>query len=354
MSQNHFHPPLQPFAPHRAVQAANIQTILSRYLPRGIALQALEHPVLLDGGEDQTGWDPGQPVRLHGYFTPGRRLFGSRGLVLVLHGWEGCSHSVYNLVTTDSLIRAGYDVFRLNVRDHGPGLHLDPYALNRGFFMGTLLDEIATAVQQIAEMAGDKPFYIVGASMGGNLALRLAIRHTRQPLPNLKKVIAINPAINPMRTVHALDAQPAYLRYFRTRWLRSLQAKQQLFAQCYQFDNLAKIPKIHQMTEWIIEHYGHHYGAFTSAADYYRSYSVLGDAFKDLAVSTTIITAANDHVVPVVDFFDLARHPLLDVQIHATGGHVGYMDLFPLRHTLPRLMLAALHAEDRVRAHIEP
>jgi predicted alpha/beta-fold hydrolase len=343
MSQNHFHHPPQPFMPHRAVRAANIQTLLSRYLPRGIALQGFEHPILLDGGVDQTGWDAGRRVRLHGYFTPGRWLFGSRGLVLVLHGWEGCSHSVYNLVTTDTLIRAGYDVFRLNVRDHGPGLHIDPYALNCGFFMGTLLDEVATAVQQIAEMAGDKPFYIVGASMGGNLALRLAIRHTQRPLLNLKKVIAINPAINPKRTVHALDAQPPYRRYFRTRWLQSLQAKQRLFPQYYQFDELARIPKIHQMTEWIIEHYGEHYGAFSSADAYYRSYCVLGNAFKALAVPTTIITAANDRVVPVVDFYDLAHHPLLNVQIHATGGHVGYIDLFPLRHSLPRLMLAALH-----------
>jgi predicted alpha/beta-fold hydrolase len=219
--------------------------------------------------------------------------------------------------------------------------------------MGTLLDEIAAAVQHIAEMAGDKPFYIVGASMGGNLALRLAIRHSWQPLHNLTKVIAINPAINPQRTVHALDAQPAYLRYFRTRWLRSLQTKQRFFPQLFRFDELAKIPKVHQMTEWIIERYGEHYGAFSSADDYYRSYSVIGDALKDLAVPTTIITAANDRVVPVVDFYNLAQHPLLDLQIHATGGHVGYMDLFPLRHTLPRLMLAALHTENAMKAPAE-
>jgi uncharacterized protein len=337
--------PSQPFTPHRMVRAAHVQTLLSTYRPRGLMTNLPEQPLLLDAGVDQTGWDTNHPVRLHGYFTPSGQPGEPRGLVLVLHGWEGHSHSVYNLLTTDTLNRAGYAVFRLNVRDHGPGLHLDPYALNRGFFMGTLFDEIANATQHIAELAGEQPFYIVGASMGGNLALRLAIRHRQQPFHQLHKVIAFNPAISPKQCVRVLDAQPPYRRYFRTRWLRSLRAKQQHFPALYNFAPLEKIWLIHNMTEWVLEHYGSHFGPFNSADEYYQAYSVLGDAFQDLTVPTTIITAANDRVVPVADFYELTPHPLLSLQIHANGGHVGYVDLFPLRHNLPRLLLAALEAE---------
>jgi predicted alpha/beta-fold hydrolase len=330
------------FQPHRLIRHADVQTVLAHYRPRDLMSGAREYPLLVDAGEDQTGWSMDAPVRLLGYYTPSLSLFGSRGLVLVLHGWEGCSHSIYNLIVTDTLIRAGYDVFRLNVRDHGPAMHLDPYALNPGFFMGTLFEEIVTAVARIAEMAGDHPFLIVGASMGGNVALRLAVRHATQPFHNLQRVIAFNPALNPKRCAQALDARPPYLRYFRTRWLRSLRTKQRLFPALYDFAPLEKIASITKMTEWVLERYGEHFGHFASVDDYFSAHSVLGDAFHQLTVPTTIFTAANDQVVPVDDFRQLRPHPLLDLHILANGGHVGYVDLFPLRPQLPRLLLTAL------------
>jgi len=169
----------KPFVPHRWVRSGHTQTLLARYRPRALNALPIEQPLLLDAGPDVTGYAPERPVRLLGYYTPRVTPGASRGLVLTLHGWEGCSHSTYNLLIAHALIEAGYDVFRLNLRDHGPGLHVNPYALNPGLFLGTLIDETATAVQRVAEMAGDRPFYIVGASMGGSFALRLAIRLTR-------------------------------------------------------------------------------------------------------------------------------------------------------------------------------
>jgi hypothetical protein len=348
MNTNIYHRPHHAFLPHRFVRSADIQTLLARYRPRHMRVEAFEHAILIDAGEDHTGWEPNRPVRLHGYYTPSLWQFGSRGLVLVLHGWEGCSHSVYNLITADTLTRAGYDVFRLNVRDHGPGLHIDPFALNRGFFMGTLFEEVVVATRRIAEMAGERPFYIVGASMGGNLALRLAIRHSRHPFHHLKRVIAFNPAINPKRCAQELDLRPSYLRYFRSRWLRSLQAKQRLFPGSYHFAELEKIPSIYQMTEWLVEHYGQYFGHYQHVDDYFGGHSITGDAFQTLTTPTLIITSANDRVVPVVDFYALQPHPLLTLQIHPNGGHVGYVDLFPLRHTLPGLLLEALRADPPV------
>lgn len=337
---------MQPFTTHPLLRQADVQTMLSRHRPRDIAIGQREYPVLLDGGADQSGFDPAATVRLHGYYTPSLALFGRRGLVLVLHGWEGCSHSIYNLTTTDALIRAGYDVFRLNLRDHGPGLHVDPYALNRGFFAATLLDEVASAVEQVASLAGDLPFYIVGASLGGNLALRLALRHARQPIPNLRKVVASNPVLNPLRSAQALDRHPAYLHYFRSRWLRSLRAKQRLFPDLFDFAPLEAIPRTIAMTEWLIEHYGPNFGPFRSAEAYFAAYAVMDDAFTRLTVPTVIVTAANDPVAPVADFRALAAHPLLSLHVHPTGGHVGYMNGLPLRHYLPRLLMAVLLADD--------
>jgi len=204
--------------------------------------------------------------------------------------------------------------------------------------MGTLLDEAITATQQVAEMAEERPFYIVGASMGGNFAARIAIAHKDRPIHNLKRVIAINPAIRPENILNIFDANVGYRYYFRTRWLNSLMAKQQIYPETYNFEPLQKIKSMQAMSEWLFDHYSD----FNSVAEYYEGYAVPYDGFADLTVETTLMTAANDLIIPIDDFYRLTPHPLLKIDVHKTGGHVGYVDIFPFRHMLPNLVVAAL------------
>ncbi len=333
------------FQPNLLVSNAHLQTLLARYQPANLRAGLREFPLVLDAGPDQTGWATEQAVRLHGYYTPRLTASDTRGLVLLLHGWEGNSHSTYNQLSADALIRAGYDVFRLNLRDHGPGLQLDPYALNRGLFMASLFDEVFAATQQVAAMAGKAPFYIVGPSLGGNFALRLALRHRQEPLAQLARVIVFNPVLDPFISAQALDRNPFYLRYFRQRWLASLRAKARLFPELYDFSMLEAIPRLIPMTDALLERYGKQLGNFRDARAYFDSYRIDPADLAQLTVPTTIISSANDRVVPVSTIQAVAPHALLDVQIYPTGGHVGYVELFPLRHKLPQLLLHALRAE---------
>jgi len=335
-----------PFQPSPLVRSAAAQTVLAMIRPKGIDITADERPVLIDAGEDHTGVDPGRPVRLLGYYNASRVPGVHRGLVQILHGWEGCSHSTYNLILAQYLAERGYATFRLNLRDHGPHLHINPYALNCGIFRATLIEEAASATAQIAHLAGGRPFYIVGASMGGNFALRLAKWHSeRSPFANLRKVIAVCPAINPAHATDALDRHPAMRHYFRKRWLRSLHAKQAIFPDRVDVRAVAKIALVRDMTEWFVqqqEHMGRQ--RYHNADDYFAEYTVAGNALSGLTVCTTIITAQNDPVIPVVDFHRLAPHPLLDVQIHASGGHCGFVDAPPVRHYMPDLIYPELLA----------
>jgi predicted alpha/beta-fold hydrolase len=332
------------FEPNPLIREGNVQTVLSKAQHNNMDMVIRrERPLLLDAGYDYTGYDVERTVRLLAYYTATPAPV-TLGLVLMLHGWEGCSHSTYNLITTRMLLLAGYDVMRLNLRDHGPGLHVDPHALNKGIFFGTLIDEAATATQRIAEMAGDKPFYIVGASMGGNFALRLAIRHSEAPFHNLRQVVAFNPAIDPARATKAMDARSFYRYYFRRRWVASLRRKQELFSDVFDFSDVYSIPLVYDMTDILVRRLRN----YASADDYFSHYTLRGDVFRDLTVPTTIITAADDPVVPVVDFYGLAPHPLLDVQIHAHGGHVGFVDIWPVQHYLPQMLLDVIRQGDRM------
>ena len=339
-----FAPPA-PFQPRRVVAGATAQTVLAMWKPPGIDVTLDEQPLLIDAGPDHTGIDPDRPVRLLGYYNASRRLGASRGLVLLLHGWEGCSHSTYNLIQTQVLVRDGYDVLRLNLRDHGPRHLVNPYSLNRGLFLGTLIEEAATAARRVAELAGERPFYIAGASMGGNFALRLALWHRQQPFPNLVKVVAVCPAINPASATDALDRHGATRRYFRGRWLRSLRGKQRLYPDLYDFRAVEEITLVRDMTEWLIRRYGHlAQGRFADADAYFAAYTAPAAAFAELTVPVTIIAAANDPVIPVADFYDLPAHRLLKLQIHPTGGHCGFMDVLPMRHHMPEMVRAEIVA----------
>lgn len=333
------------FQPRRFVRGAAAQTVLAMWRPPGIDVTLDEQPLLLDAGPDRTEIDPQHPVRLLGYYNAARRSGPSKGLVLVLHGWEGCSHSNYNLIQAQLLAEAGYDVFRLNLRDHGPRNLVNPYALNRGLFLGTLIEEAAVAVRRVAELAGERPFYIVGASMGGNFALRLALWHKHEPFPNLVKVIAMCPAIDPGSATDALDSHPATRRYFRQRWVRSLRSKQALYPNLYDFRAVEDIPLVRDMTDWLIRRYGHlTQNRFRSADEYFATYSAYAAVRDEPAVPITIIAAANDPVIPVKDFYDLPSHPLLKLEIHPTGGHCGFMDVLPMRHHMPQMVLQEVAA----------
>ena len=194
------------FDPRRVVRQGHVQMLLARRRPPNSVTVRTEQPMILDAGPDETGYDTDRPVRLLGYYNPPLDGAGRRGFVQVLHGWHGSSHSADVLYIADTLLAAGYGVFRLNMRDHGPDLHYDKLALNRGLFLGTLLNEVAVATRLVAQMAGDSPLAIVGGSLGGNFALRLAAEHNRQAIPNLKRVIAICPAVSPATAAASIDS----------------------------------------------------------------------------------------------------------------------------------------------------
>lgn len=368
-----------PFKPNRAIRNATLQTVVSTIAPKHVTwINDLARPFLIDAGPDRTETDLTQPVRLLAYYNASAEAqtvphapmeqtelgaaaaaptelnelvlgappanmqpVAQNGLVVMLHGWGGCSHSTYNMTVTDGLLRSGFDVVRLNLRDHGPDIHVDGHALNKGIFYGTLLDEAAEAIRKIAKMAGERPFYIVGASMGGSFAIRLAIRHSIKPFHNLRRVLAICPSVNPQAAAVRLDASRIYKRYFLNLWKTSLQRKAALFPDLYEFEGLDSYTKLGPITDRWIGEISHH----ANMQEYYAEYSVTREKIEPLNVPTTIVTSRDDAVIPYEDIVALTPHPFLDLRLQEYGGHVGFVDLFPLRHCLPQIIIEALSRE---------
>ena len=260
--------------------------------------------------------------RLQGFHSPqpGGR---PRGLVILLHGWEGGADSAYLRSAGRYFWDRGLDVFRLNLRDHGKSHHL-----NEGLFHGALIDETHAAVSQTAALAKGAPCWIMGFSMGGNFALRIALRRDRERVPGLRRVFAVSPPLDPLKATVAIDAGPAvYRRYFMKKWKRSLRIKEHLFPERYRFEDLLKK---HDTCMGLTEAIMGYYPEYPDYRTYFRQYTLMNGAFRSLETPLTIFTSADDPFIDANDFRGLTRSPFLDLRIFPHGGHCGFFEsVFP-------------------------
>lgn len=262
-------------------------------------------------------------VRLLGYYSPQLNT-ASKGLVLLLHGWMGNVNSSYIVAMGEYLYQRGYSIFRLNLRDHGNTHHLNP-----GIFRSDRLDEVFGAAQQVAQLEPDRPFHIIGNSLGGNFALRLAWRHTQTPIPNLEHTVAFCPVINPYRTTLSMDHGPwLYLHYFRRKWRRGFRKKQAAYPGRYNFAPEIAATTCMEMTEIFVRRHS----PYENAKAYLDAYAVTPEMLRVLTSPVTAIPTADDPVIPISDFYNLRNlTPNLQVHIQLHGGHVGFVELFPFR-----------------------
>ena len=255
-------------------------------------------------------------TKLSGIYTSHEKE-KNNACVVILHGWEGSIDSRYAKGTLKFLFSNGYDIFRLNLRDHG-----DSHHLNKGLFFITKFDEIFQAVEQVSKLFKKKAIYIVGFSLGGNFALRIAIRHKKMPINGLKHVIAISPPINPELSTELIDNILLFKYYFLKKWKRSLQKKQQLFPQLYDFKNIFNMSSILEVTEELVDKYSE----FKNAKEYFSGYTLLGNIFNEICIPTTVITAADDPIIPVNDFYNLKTNNKFNLIVHKHGGHLGFIE----------------------------
>ncbi len=267
----------------------------------------------------ETILDCGEGVRLLGYHTRQPGGFAP-GTIILIHGWEGSADSIYILSTAAYLFRNGYDVFRLNLRDHGASHHL-----NEGLFHGALIRETYQAVQTISRLNTARNLYIIGFSLGGNFALRLAIKHSlEESIPHLSHIFAISPALDPHKATLAIDSGLGiYRRYFLKKWKRSLRKKQALFPHIYDFGAMMKTRSCMELTEAIMIYYRD----YRDYRDYFRQYTLLGSVFEGLSIPTSIMISCDDPVIPIDDFHTLASQKHLNLSIQPYGGHCGFINM---------------------------
>jgi len=188
------------YRPPRWLRNPHLQSMLSSSrmrMQRGLMLLAatgaMTEELILDGG---------QGVRLQGWHShvEGREPIG---MALLLHGWEGSAESSYMRMTAARMLEEGFDVVRLNFRDHGNTHHLNP-----GIFHSNRIDEVVHAAADIAQRWPQLPLVAAGYSLGGNFVLRLALRAPSAGVP-LRRVASVCPVLDPAITMESIENGPA-------------------------------------------------------------------------------------------------------------------------------------------------
>jgi len=243
------------------------------------------------------------------------------GFVILLHGWEGSSQSAYILSAAMALFKAGYNVFRLNLRDHG-----ESQKLNRGLFNSTLLDEVLGAIKSIQQQWPHADNYLTGFSLGGNFALRVALSHQKHNI-SLKKVIAISPVIDPAKTLTALEnASFFYQRYFVGKWRNSLAKKLQHFPAYAYGDELKKLKSLADMHDFFVPRFT----PFNNRDEYFKAYQVTPDQLKSLSVATTIINSKDDPITCAGFLPQSLQSKNLSIAITEFGSHCAFIKDFKM------------------------
>ena len=305
ITSNNFNPPNYLKNPH-------IQSILNSIGPRKLRSIVIQKKL----ATRQLILKSRHGARLAADFDSAR--ISNDTLVILLHGWEGSSRSAYQVTTTSKLLENGFDVLRVNFRDHGGTHHL-----NRRFFNSTMTEEVAEAIEEFLEQHYYGHIFLAGFSLGGSFALRIAADQGDRL--NLCATVAISPPVDPVNTMtHLNKALFIYERYFFRRWKRSLHAKQAAFPE-YDFHEELKIARsLNDLNELFIPRYTR----YPNPTAYFSAYAITGDRLASLTTQAYLIAAEDDPVIPSGDIGQINLPTALTIKLQKHGGHCGFIEDF--------------------------
>jgi hypothetical protein len=303
------------FRPRWWLRGRHRQSVLPSLPLRRVAVERHARPLRVASRARRV--DCGDGTTLQALHAAPRAPRPEPALAVLLHGWEGSAESLYILSLAQRLHAHGYEVVRLNLRDHG-----DTHHLNRELFHSCRLPEVLGAVARLQADFPRHRLLLGGFSLGGNFMLRVAAEAPRAGLA-IAGAVAVSPVLDPARTLDALESGLwIYPRYFVRKWSRSLRRKQAAWPGAFDFAPLLRSRDLRRMTADLVR-------AHTDYPDlesYLAGYAITGGRLAGLTVPATIVTALDDPMIPPQDLDRLPREPRLRVVVTERGGHCGFLE----------------------------
>lgn len=305
------------FQPRWWLRGPHHQSVLPSLPLRRVAVRRAARGLLAASRELRLDCGDGSVLQAFHAAPPAQAARGVPTLAVLLHGWEGSAESLYILTLARRLHAHGYDVVRLNLRDHG-----DTHHLNRDLFHSCRLPEVVGAVARLQAGFPAHRLVLGGFSLGGNFMLRVAAEAPRASL-RIAHALAVSPVLDPARTLEALESGLwIYPRYFIRKWSRSLRRKQRAWPGEFDFDPLLRAGDLRRMTADLVRAHTE----YRDLESYLAGYAITGTRLAGLAVPSTILTALDDPMIPARDLDLLPREPCLRIVVTEHGGHCGFLE----------------------------
>jgi predicted alpha/beta-fold hydrolase len=238
--------------------------------------------------------------------------------LLALHGLEGSHEGHYMPGLAEKAWRRGWNAVLLNQRNCGGTERLSPRLYHSG-----LTEDTRAVIAELAERDGLSRFGIVGYSLGGNLAMKLAGELGEGNALPVRAVAAVSPTIDLDRCVGAIERKVNIA--YHMNFMRQLRARLRRMAEAWpgRF-NLEPLDRIWTIRRFDDVYTAPHHG-FGNAANYYHQASAMR-AIDQVRVPGLIIAAEDDPVVPASQFREpaVANNPSITVRLERHGGHCGF------------------------------
>lgn len=255
-----------------------------------------------------------------------------RGEVILIHGLEGSSTSGYARSMAHAALSRGFAVHRFNMRGCGG---TEKLAL-LSYHAGQTCDVLAVIRERAT--ASKAPLFLIGYSLGGNVALKLAGELGREAAGLIAGVAAVSAPIELALSAAALErrANLLYQDRFVKRLKDRVRRKHPMSPDLYPLEPLDKIRTVIEFDN----HYTAKIFGFGTAANYFQTQSS-NQFLEQIRIPTLLVHAQDDPLVP----FQMYRHPAFrrNPQLHLLapdhGGHLGFLSRHRPRFWLDETIL---------------
>ena len=302
----------KPFHPHSVFTGSHAQTLAAYAWPRRYRFQRFSD---LDGGR-LFEVEPGVNILAHCRWQPQPTKCPT---LILWHGIEGSTASVYMIATADKAFRAGYNVLRVNFRNCGGTEHLTPT-----LYHGGLSGDLNAIIRELITRDELKRIYPIGFSLGGNVVLKLAGEYADNPPPELYAVCAISPSVDLAASTASIQQKKNWVYHgnFVRNLKRKVRTKHKLFPKRYDLNKLPLVKTIRDFDE----HYTSVSSGFANADDYYYQCSS-ARVVEKIRVPGLIVHSEDDPFIPFEPLREkaFADNPYLLLVKTAKGGHVAFI-----------------------------
>lgn len=303
----------QTFEPQRFFRGKHLQTLIGYLSARRFRLQRAHRADAVRLFEIETG------VRLLARCRWQNGNGGAHPTLVLVHGLEGSSESVYMLGTAAKAFAAGFNVIRLNLRTCGDTAHLTQTTYHAG-----LSGDVQAVLRELIERDRLTNIFVAGFSLGGNICLKLAGELGESAFAELRGVAAISPSIDLSRCADAIEKSEnrLYQKTFVNSLKKRLRSIEKLYPEIYNLENLRETRTIREFDQ----RFTSVYGGFKNVDDYYRRSSAL-PLIEKIRVPALVVHAQDDPFVPFESFENRALNdnPWIILLAPARGGHVGFI-----------------------------